>query len=103
MLSLTITGVEICCSNFSIMPLAMPSGVACGPLFFSEIIMIFTFVLAVSLALISFLAGGYIVKVAIYTGVAKLAIIIMALWLVSWLYRRFARGRGGRVAQIPPL
>jgi hypothetical protein len=42
--------------------------------------MIFTFVLAVSLALISFLAGGYIVKVAIYTGVAKLAILIMALW-----------------------
>ena len=65
--------------------------------------MIFTFVLAVSLALISFLAGGYIVKVAIYTHVAKIVIIIMALWAVFWLYRRFARGRGGRVRQIPRL
>ena len=65
--------------------------------------MIFTFVLAVSLALISFLAGGYIVKVAIYTGIAKIAIVIMALWVVFWLFRRFARGRGGRVLQIPPL
>ena len=65
--------------------------------------MIFTFVLAVSLALISFLAGGYIVKVAIYTGVAKLAILIVALWVAVWLYRRFTRGRRGGVPRIPPL
>ena len=65
--------------------------------------MIFTFILAISLALISFLAGGYIVKVAIYTGVAKLAILIIALWAVFWLFRRFARGRGGRVFRIPRL
>ena len=77
--------------------------VACGPLFFSEIIMIFTFVLAVSLALISFLAGGYIVKVALFTGVAKLAILITALWVVFWLFRRLVRGRGGRVLRIPRL
>ena len=65
--------------------------------------MIFTFVLAVSLALISFLAGGYIVKVAIFTGVAKLAILIIALGGVFWLYRRFTWGRRGKVGQIPRL
>ena len=65
--------------------------------------MIFTFVLAVILALTSFLAGGYIVKVAIYTSIGKLAIVIMALWAVFWLIRRIARGRGGRVRQIPRL
>ena len=104
MLSLTITGAEICCSNFSIMPLAMPYlGVACGSFIFPEIIMIFTFILALSLALISFLAGGYIVKVAIYTGIAQGAVIIIVLAVAVWLYRRFIRGRRGGVPQIPPL
>ena len=65
--------------------------------------MIFTFVLAVILALTSFLAGGYIVKVAIYTSMGKLAILVMALWAVYWLYRRITRRRGGRVRRIPPL
>ena len=65
--------------------------------------MIFTFILAVSLAFISYFLGASVVKVSIYTGVAKIALLLAACWVVYWLYRRVTRGRRGGERQIPPL
>jgi hypothetical protein len=65
--------------------------------------MIWSFILAVALALVSYFLGGYFVKVAIFTGISQLTLIIIVLAVVLWLYRRFDRGRRGRVRQIPPL
>jgi hypothetical protein len=64
--------------------------------------MIFTFILAISLALSGFFLGGAVVKVAIYTGIAKAAILLSACWLIYWLYRRFTRERRGGARRIPP-
>jgi hypothetical protein len=65
--------------------------------------MIFTFILAVSLAFISYFLGLSVVKVTIYTGVAKVALMLAACWGVFYLYRRFTRARRGGVRQIPRL
>jgi hypothetical protein len=65
--------------------------------------MIFTFILAVSLAVSGFFLGGAFVKVAIYTGIAKFVALLAACWVIYYLYRRFIRGRRGGVRQIPRL
>ena len=65
--------------------------------------MIWSFILAVALALVSYFLGGYFIKVAIYTGITKLAVLIIVLSAVYWLYRRFTRARRGGVPRIPPL
>ena len=65
--------------------------------------MIWSFILAVALALISYFVGGYVVKVAIFTGFAQGTIIVIVLAVAIWLYRRFVRGRRGGVPQIPSL
>ena len=65
--------------------------------------MIFTFILSVSLAFISYFLGIFVVKVTIYTGVAKVILMLVACWAIYWLYRRVTRGRRGGAPQIPPL
>ena len=65
--------------------------------------MIFTFILAVSLSLVSYFLGGSFVKVAIYTGIAQVVTLLVACWVIYWLYRRFTRARRGGVHQIPRL
>jgi hypothetical protein len=65
--------------------------------------MIFTFILAVSLAFSGYFLGGAFVKVAIYTGIAKVVVLLAACWVIHYLYRRFTRGRRGGVRQIPRL
>ena len=65
--------------------------------------MIFTFILAVSLAFISYFLGLSVVKVTIYTGIAKVVLMLGACWVIYYLYRRFTRGRRGRVRRIPRL
>ena len=65
--------------------------------------MIFTFILSVSLAFISYFLGLSVVKVSIYTGVAKVGLMLAACWVIYWLYRRVTRARRGGVPQIPPL
>ena len=65
--------------------------------------MIFTFILSVSLALISYFLGLSVVKVTIYTGVGKVALMLAACWVIYWLYRRFIRARRGGAPQIPRL
>jgi hypothetical protein len=65
--------------------------------------MIWSFILAVALALVSYFLGGYFVKVAIYTGIAQVVILVIVCWAVLRLYRRFTRARRGGVPQIPPL
>jgi hypothetical protein len=65
--------------------------------------MIFTFILAISLAFSGYFLGGAFVKVAIYTGTAKVVVLLAACWATYWLYRRFTRARRGRVPRIPPL
>jgi hypothetical protein len=65
--------------------------------------MIWSFILAVALALVSYFVGGYVVKVAIFTGFAQGAIIVIVLAVIFWLYRRFTRARRRRVPRIPPL
>jgi hypothetical protein len=77
----------------------------CGPraIIFSEHDMIFTFILAVSLAFISYFLGLSVVKVAIYTGVAKVALMLATCWFIHYLYRRFTRARRGGVRRIPRL
>jgi hypothetical protein len=65
--------------------------------------MIFTFILSVSLAFISYFLGLSVVKVSIYTGVAKAVLMLAACWAIHWLYRRVTRARRGRAPQIPPL
>ena len=59
--------------------------------------------LAVSLALVSYFLGGYFVKVAIYTGIAKIVTLLAVCWVIYWLYRRISRGRRARVPRIPHL
>jgi uncharacterized membrane protein (DUF2068 family) len=65
--------------------------------------MIFTFILSVSLAFISYFLGLSVVKVTIYTGVAKVVLLLTACWVIYYLYRRFIRGRRGGVRRIPRL
>jgi hypothetical protein len=65
--------------------------------------MIFTFILSVSLAFISYFLGLSVVKVTIYTGVAKVVLMLTACWVIYYLYRRFIRGRRGGVRRIPRL
>jgi hypothetical protein len=65
--------------------------------------MIFTFILAVSLAFISFFLGLSVVKVTIYTGVAKVVLMLAICWAIFYLYRRFIRARRGGVRRIPRL
>ena len=65
--------------------------------------MIFTFILAISLAFSGYFLGGAIVKVALYTGIAKVAILLAACGATYWMYRRFTRGRRGGVRRIPRL
>jgi hypothetical protein len=65
--------------------------------------MIFTFILAISLEFVSFFFGGAFVKVAIYTGIAKIAVLLIVGYVIYYLYRRFTRGRRGGVCRIPRL
>ena len=65
--------------------------------------MIFTFILSVSLAFISYFLGLSVVKVTIYTGVAKVVLMLAACWVIYYLYRRFIRARRGGVRRIPRL
>ena len=65
--------------------------------------MIFTFILSVSLAFISYFLGLSVVKVTIYTGVAKVVLMLAACWAIYYLYRRFTRAQRGRVRRIPRL
>ena len=65
--------------------------------------MIFTFILSVSLAFMSYFLGASFVKVTIYTGVAKVVLMLAACWVIYYLYRRFIRGRRGGVRRIPRL
>ena len=65
--------------------------------------MIFTFILAVSLAFVSYFLGGYFIKVAIYTGITKIGVLLIACWVIYCLYRRFIRARRGGVRRIPRL
>ena len=65
--------------------------------------MIFTFILAVSLAFMSYFLGGAFVKVALYTGIAKIIVLLAACWFIHYLYRRFTRARRGGVRRIPRL
>ena len=65
--------------------------------------MVWSFLLATALAYVMFRLGGYVMMLSIYTGIAQGAVIIMVLGLAVWLYRRFVRGRRGRVPQIPHL
>ncbi len=65
--------------------------------------MIFAFILAVSLAFISYFLGGSIVKVAIYTGITQIVVLLAVFWVIYWLYRRISRGRRGGVRRIPRL
>ncbi len=71
--------------------------------FFRSKIMIFTFILAVSLALISYLFGGSFVKVAIYTGITQIIVLLVVGYVIYYLSRRFTRGRRGGVRRIPRL
>jgi hypothetical protein len=64
--------------------------------------MIFTFILAISLAFSGYFLGGAFVKVALYTGVAKVVVLLAACWVTYWLYRRFTRVRRGRVPGFRP-
>ena len=65
--------------------------------------MIFTFILAVSLAIVSYFLGGYFVKVAIYTGIAQIAVLLIVAIVIYYIYRRISRARRGGVHQIPRL
>jgi hypothetical protein len=65
--------------------------------------MIFTFTLAISLALSGYFLGGAVVKVALYTGMAKVVVLLAVCWATYWLYRRVTRGRRGGVRRIPRL
>ncbi len=65
--------------------------------------MLWSFILAVALALVSYFLGGYFVKVALFTGLAELAILLVALYAGIWSIRRALRWRRGRVRRIPPL
>ena len=81
----------------------MPSWCDLRVIIFSENDMIFTFILAISLAFSGYFLGGAFVKVAIYTGIAKVVVLLAACWATYWLYRRFTRGRRGGVRRIPRL
>jgi hypothetical protein len=65
--------------------------------------MIFTFILAISLAFISFFLGFSVVKVTIYSGIAKIVVLLIVGYVIYCLYRRFTRGRRGGVRRIPRL
>ena len=65
--------------------------------------MIFTFILAISLAFISFFLGFSVVKVTIYSGIAKVVVLLIVGYVIYYLYRRFTRGRRGGVRRIPRL
>jgi len=65
--------------------------------------MIWSFILAVSLAFISYFLGGSLVKVVLYTGTAKVVILLVVCWVIYWLYRRISRARRGGVRRIPRL
>ena len=85
------------------MSLAVPLRCGQRAIIFSEHDMIFTFILAISLAFSGYFLGGAFVKVAIYTGIAKVVVLLAACWATYWLYRRFTRGRRGGVRRIPRL
>ena len=65
--------------------------------------MIFTFILSVSLAVVSYFLGLSVVKVSLYTGAAKFVLMLAAGWVIYWLFLRFTRGRRGGVRRVPPL
>ena len=65
--------------------------------------MIYSFLLATFLAIVSYLFGGSFVKVAIYTGIAQVVTLLVACWVIYYLYRRISRGRRGGVRRIPRL
>jgi hypothetical protein len=81
----------------------VPSWCGQRAIIFLEHDMIFTFILAISLAFSGYFLGGAFVKVAIYTGIAKVVVLLAACWATYWLYRRIIRGRRGGVRRIPPL
>ena len=62
-----------------------------------------SFILAVSLAFISYFLDGSFVKVAIYTGITQIVVLLVAGYVIYYLYRRFTRGRRGGVRRIPRL
>lgn len=65
--------------------------------------MLSSFILAVSLAIVSYFLGGYFVKVAIYTGIAQIAVLLIVVIVIYYIYRRISRARRGGVRQIPRL
>ena len=65
--------------------------------------MISSFILAAALAFVSFYLGGYLVKVAMFTGMTKVALLLLTCWVTYWLYRRITRGRRSGVRKIPRL
>ncbi len=65
--------------------------------------MIWTFILASELAFISYFLGGSFVKVAIYTSITQIIVLLVLCWVIYWLYRRISRGRRGGVRRIPRL
>ena len=65
--------------------------------------MIWSFILAVSLAFISYFLGGSFVKVAIYTGITQIVVLLVVGYVIYCLYRRFIRGRRVGVRRIPRL
>ncbi len=65
--------------------------------------MIWTFILASALALVSYFLGGSFVKVAIYTGITQIVVLLVVGYVIYYLYRRFTRGRRGGVRRIPRL
>jgi hypothetical protein len=81
----------------------VPSWCGQRAIIFSEHDMIFTFILAISLAISGYFLGAAFVKVALYAGIAKVVVLLAACWAAYWLYRRVTRGRRGGVRRIPPL
>jgi hypothetical protein len=81
----------------------VPSWCDLRVIIFSEHDMIFTFILAVSLAFSGYFLGGAFVKIALYTGIAKVVVLLIAGYVIYYLYRRFTRGRRGGVRRIPRL
>ena len=64
--------------------------------------MIYSFMLASNLDVVSHLLESYFVKVGIYTGMTKVVAMLVTCWIIYRLFRRVTRGRGGGVRQIRP-
>ena len=65
--------------------------------------MIWTFILASALAFASYFLGAYFVKVAVYTGIMKIGVLLAIGLAIFLLYRWFTRCRSAGVGRIPRL